>query len=260
MSDLVTVEREDHILLIGVNRSEKRNAWNLEVIRAVAEAYAHLRDEPDLRVGVVHAYGEHFTAGLDLVDVLPAVAGGEIEDILPAGSCDPWDFIAEPCPKPVVVAVQGRCLTLGIELILASQVAVAASDTEFAQLEVARGIVPFGGASYRLPARLGAQGSRYLLTAESFDAQEAKAIGLVSEIVEPGRQLTRAKEVAQKIAANAPIAVQAALATSRAAERAQRDAAASHIRQTVPQLASSKDAVEGMMAMMERRTPNFTGE
>lgn len=260
MSDLVTVERDDHVLLIGVNRSEKRNAWNLEVIRAVSRAYALLRDDQDLRVGVVHAYGKDFTAGLDLMDVLPAVAGGNIEEILPPDSCDPWDFMAEPCPKPIVVAVQGRCFTLGIELILASQVAVAASDTEFAQLEVARGIVPFGGASYRLPARLGAQGSRYLLTAERFDAEEAKAIGLVSEIVEPGQQLDRALEIARKIAANAPIGVQAALATARAAERAQRDAAASYIRQSVPKLVGSKDALEGMTAMIERRAPRYTGE
>jgi enoyl-CoA hydratase len=258
VSDLVRVDQRGHLLVIGVDRVDKRNAWNRQIIREVAEAYDRLGADPDLRVGVVHGLGEHFSAGLDLVDVLPALTG-DGGAVLPAGSYDPWDFFGEPCPKPVVLAVQGTCFTLGIELALASQVTIAASDTVFAQLEVARAIVPLGGGSYRLPRRLGAQGMRWMLSAERFDAPAALAAGLVSEVVEPGHQLDRAIEVAETIAGNAPLAVQAALASARAAERPERDAAAAVIREAIGALVASADAGEGVAAMLERRVPRFEG-
>ena len=161
---------------------------------------------PSLRVGVVFGHGKHFTAGLDLMDVLPAVAAdGAAADILPAGLPDPWNYLGEPSPKPVVVAAHGRCNTLGIELMLASAFAVAAPDTQFAQLEVARGIFPLGGGAHRLPLLLGKQGMRWLLTAETFGADDALAAGLLTEVAEPGRHVDRAVELAQQVAANAPL-------------------------------------------------------
>lgn len=257
MSDLVSVERRGHVSVIGVHRPEKRNAWNVEIIRTVAEACTDLHADPDLRVGVIHGEGEHFTAGLDLMDVLPALSTGEPADLLPDGLCDPWDFLGEPCSKPIVMAVQGSCFTLGIELILATQYTVAATDTVFAQAEVMRGIVPLGGAQFRLP-RLGAAGLDWLLTGRRFTADEAVAAGMVNELVAPGEQLERALEIAEQIAANAPRAVQGTLAMARAAERPARDAAAAVLRDLVD-LLTSEDAIEGMNAMIERRPPHFTG-
>jgi len=259
MSDLVTVEAAGPVILIGVDRPKKRNAWNLEIIAAIADAYERLRDDASLRVGVVFGHGDHFTAGLDLADVLPALAeqGGSTEIVGP-GQPDPWDILAEPCPKPVVVAAQGRCYTLGIELILASQAAVVAEDTIFGQLEVARGIIPLGGGGHRLPA-LGKLGMQWMLTADTFDAAQALQVGLVSEVVPTGTQLDRAVQIAEKIASNAPLAVQAALANSRAAERAARDAAAAHVRAAGPGLFTSADAMEAVAAMTERREPRFDG-
>jgi enoyl-CoA hydratase/carnithine racemase len=255
----VTVECDGPVLVIGVNRPEKRNAWDLDVIRGVAEAYTQLAGDPDLRAGVLFGHGDVFTAGLDLVSVAPLVAEGRGAEVLPPELCDPWDLFGEPCPKPVVLAVHGRCFTLGIELALASQGCIAAEATVFAQLEVARGIVPLGGASFRLPARLGAAGVRWLLTAEEFNADQALAAGLVTEVVAPGTQLDRAIELARAVAANAPLAVQAALANARAAERATRDAAAAHLREGVEAIFTSADAAEAMAAMLERRPPLFAG-
>lgn len=259
MSELVKIERRGAILLVGVNRPDKRNAWNTEVIQSVARAYTDLGNDSDLRVGVLYGEGPHFTAGLDLPDVAPRLAGGDPTDVLPADLCDPWDFANEPCPKPIVVAVQGRCLALGMELILASQVTVAADDTEFGQLEVTRGIPPLGGATFRLAERLGARGTRWLLTGERFDAAAALAAGLVSEVVPTGTQLDRALEIAEQIAANAPLAVQAALESQRAAERAARDAAVAVIRAKGPGLLQSADAAEGVASLLERRPPQFQG-
>src|SRR5262249_41796610 len=159
--------------------------------------------------------GRHFTAGLDLVSVGPLMATGDVRALLPEDGCDPWDLFGEPCPKPIVVAVHGTCNTLGIELVLASQVAVCTEDSRFAQLEGARGIAPLGGATFRLPGRLGLRGMRYLVSAERFDAATALRLGLVSEVVPSNGHLERAIELARIIAANAPLAVQVALASAR---------------------------------------------
>jgi enoyl-CoA hydratase len=257
--DAVTVEEDGPLLLIGVNRPEAHNLWNLEVIQAVSRAGRRLADSDHLRVGVIFGHGRLFTAGLDLASVAPLVATGDPSAVFPADGFDPWDFFGEPCPKPIVVAVHGVCNTLGIELALASQVAVAAEGTRFAQLEVARGIFPLGGATFRLPARLGAAGMRYLLSAERFDAATALRAGLVNEVVPEGRHLDRAVEIARMVAENAPLAVQAALASARAAERASRDAAARELLDWNQKVLGSRDAAEGISAFLEHRAPDFEG-
>ena len=256
---VVTVEREGQVLLIGVNRPEANNLWDLEVIQAVSRAYRRLADDDDLRVGVVYGHGRHFTAGLDLASVAPLVASGDVSAVFPADGYDPWDMFGEPCPKPVVVAVHGTCNTLGIELVLASQGAVAAEGSRFAQLEVARGIFPLGGATFRLPARLELAGMRYLLSAERFDAATACRLGLVSEVVPSGEHVPRAIEMARLIAANAPLAVQAALASARAAERAARNAARAVLFERDRRIVGSEDAAEGVAAFLERRPAVFQG-
>jgi len=255
----VTIDEDGPLLLIGVNRPDAYNLWDLEVIQTVCRACRRLADADHLRVGVIFGHGRLFTAGLDLASVGPLVATGDTTSVLPEDGFDPWNFFGEPCPKPIVVAVHGTCNTLGIELALASQVAVAAEGTRFAQLEVARGIFPLAGATFRLPARLGAAGMRYLLTAERFGADTALRVGLVSEVVPGGRHLERAVEIARLIAANAPLAVQAALASARAAERASRDAAAHALLDWNRTVLGSRDAAEGVSAFVERRTPVFEG-
>ncbi len=255
----VTVEREGNVLLIGVNRPDAYNLWNLEVIQSVAGAYKTLGDDPDLRVGVLFGHGRGFTAGLDLISVAPAVASGDVTAIFPKDGYDPWDFFGEPCPKPIVVAAHGTCNTLGIELMLASQIAIAAEGTKFAQLEVARGIFPLGGATFRLPMRLGPAGARYLLTAERFESDTAFRLGLISEIVPVGKHLERGIELAKAIASNAPLAVQAALASARAAERASREAARAVLFEHNARVMASADAAEGVASMMEKRSPVFRG-
>jgi hypothetical protein len=150
--DTVTLERDGHVLVMGLNRPDKRNAFNLAMLADLSRAYALLESDDTLRVGVLVANGDHFTAGLDLVDVGPAIAAGR--DPFPDDGRDPWRLDGD-WTKPVVAAAQGRCLTLGIELLLAADIRIAASDTRFAQLEVLRGIFPFGGATIRLPRQTG---------------------------------------------------------------------------------------------------------
>jgi enoyl-CoA hydratase/carnithine racemase len=256
----VTIDRDENILLIGINRPDAYNLWDLDVIQSVSRAYRMLGDDPELRVGIVYGHGRRFTAGLDLPSVVPAVSSGDVGAVLPPDGYDPWDFLGEPCPKPIVVAAHGTCNTLGIELMLASQVAIAAEGTKFAQLEVARGVFPLGGATFRLPMRLGPPGTRYLLTAERFDVETAFRLGLISEIVPAGKHLERAIELAKIIASNAPLAVQAAIASARAAERASREAARAVLFERNAQIMTSADVAEGVAAMLEKRAPIFHGK
>ena len=257
---VVTIDRDESVLLIGVNRPEAYNLWNLDVIQDVSRAYRMLGDDLELRVGIVYGHGKRFTAGLDLLSVAPAVASGDVGSVFPPDGYDPWDLFGEPCPKPIVVAAHGTCNTLGIELMLASQVAIAAEGTKFSQLEVARGLFPLGGATFRLPMRLGPSGTRYLLTAERFDAETAFRLGLISEIVPAGKHLERATKLAKIIASNAPLAVQASMASARAAERASREAARAVLLERNSQIMTSFDAGEGIAAMIENRSPVFRGK
>lgn len=243
---------------MGLDRAHKRNAFGPEMLRGLSAAYGQLERDPELRVGLVFAHGEHFTAGLDLAAVGPLIARGE--QLSPAGAIDPWGVAGPQTVKPVVVAVRGLCLTLGIELLLASDVCVAASDTRFAQIEVKRGIFPFGGGTFRWPERVGwGNAMRYLLTADELDAATALRIGLVQEVVEPGQDLERALAIAERIAAQAPLGVQATLHSARVAARQGTDAAIADLRPTVNRLLGSEDAREGMMSFVERRAGRFTG-
>ncbi|MBC7724005.1 MAG: crotonase/enoyl-CoA hydratase family protein, partial [Burkholderiaceae bacterium] len=197
----VTVERDGHVLLIGLNRPEKRNAADYRMLTELALAYGELDRDPELRAGLVFAHGDHFTAGLDLADVAPRIGPDGI-DLVPDGGLNPWQVDGTALTKPVVMTVQGTCLTLGIELILASDITVAAESTTFGQIEVSRGILPFGGATIRLPRAVGwGNAMRWTLTGDGFGAAEALRIGLVQEVVADGQQYTRGLELAHRIAA-----------------------------------------------------------
>lgn len=255
----VTVERRGPLLLMGLNRPEKRNAFNVAMIDQLAAAYHDLEADDELRCGVLFGHGDHFTGGLDLAEVGPLVRDGRLEMSGP-GRRDPWRRDG-PWTTPVVAAVQGWAMTLAIELLLAADIRVAAANTRFAQLEVRRGIYPFGGATVRLPREAGwGNAMRWLLTGEEFDAGEAYRIGLVQEVVEPGRQVDRAIELATAIATkSAPLGVQAVLASAHRA-RLDGDAAAfACLDADVARLFDTEDGREGILSFVERREARFVG-
>lgn len=256
----VTVQRDGHVLLIGLNRPQKRNAADLALLQELAMAYGELERDPELRAGLVFAHGDHFTGGLDLADVGPRI-GADGLDIVPEGGLHPWQLEGRQLSKPVVIAVQGTCLTLGIELILASDIAVAADSSSFAQIEVARGILPFGGATIRFPRAVGwGNAMRWILTGDSFGAAEALRIGLVQEVVPHGEQYERGLEIARRIAAQAPLAVQAALANARLAVRDGDAAAEAALQPELVRLSRTDDARIGMEAFITRQPADFIGK
>lgn len=254
----VDVRRDGGVLMMGLDRAEKRNAFDTAMFHELALAYGELDRDDDLRAGVLYAKGDHFTGGMDLADMGPRLVAGD--SLLPDGGVNPWGTDDNPVRKPVVAAVQGTCLTLGIELLLAADVRVAAEDATFGQIEVSRGIVPFGGATTRLPQVAGwGNAMRWILTGEHFDAAEALRLGLVQEVVETGTQLARAVAIARRIAAQAPLGVQAALRLGRLAWRDGPAAAEKRFFPEVIDLFATEDAGHGLAAFLSRQPAAFVG-
>jgi enoyl-CoA hydratase len=255
----VTVERRGHLLLMGLSRPQKRNAFNLAMIDQLAAAYYELEEDEDLRCGVLFAHGEHFTGGLDLAEVGPVIQDGRLK-MSGDGRRDPWrkDGIWR---TPIVAAVQGWVMTLAIELLLAADIRIAAENARFAQMEINRGIYAFGGATVRLPRDAGwGNAMRWLLTGEEYDAAEAHRIGLVQEVVETGRELDRAVELAEAIATrSAPLGVRTTLESAHRARREGEDAAFARLEPDMVALFESEDGREGLMSFIERREARFTG-
>lgn len=254
----VSREKRGQIMLIGLDRPTKRNAFDLDLLNDLCLAYGEFERDGDARVALIHAHGEHFTAGLDLANVAASFAAGWQ---VPATGCDPWGVFGGPrVSKPVIVAAQGYCFTIGIELMLASDINLCASNTRFAQMEVQRGIFPFGGATLRLHQAAGwGNAMRWLLTGDPFDAHEAYRLGLVQEVVASEELMPRALWLAERIAAQAPLGVQATLASARQAVQEGETAAAASLHPTMTRLMASEDAQEGVRAMLERRPGDFRG-
>lgn len=257
----ISVERRGRILLIGLNRPAKRNAFDRQMLGELAAAFTELEADDEIRCGVLHAHGEMFTAGLDLANVAPTVMAGENLNG-ETGAIDPLGLDENKLrTKPMVAAVQGKCLTIGIELLLAMDVRVASETATFAQIEIKRGIFPFGGATLRFPEIAGwGNAMRWLLTGDEFDATEALRIGLVQEITEHGKQLDRAIEIAETIAKQAPLGVRATIASARKMQAEGFDRAAKDLLPQVLRLFKSEDAQEGIQSFIERRDGNFKGK
>lgn len=257
--ETITTETQDRVFLIGLNRPRKLNAFNLLMLRELSQAYTEYEENPDVWCAVLFAHGKHFTTGLALDEVGPAIQSGQ--SLFPDDMVDPLGVGEKRCTKPVICVVQGWCITIGMELLLASDIRVAAANARFTQLEVRRGIMPFGGATMRLFQLSGwGNGMRHLLTGDKFDADEAYRIGLVQEIAETGAQLDRAVAIAGEVVTAAPLAVQAALASARVALHRGEDAAAKELLPQVKTLMNTEDAEEGVTSFVERRDAVFKGK
>ena len=249
------------LLLIAINRPAKRNGFTPKMFRELGQAYTRLDADADLRVGVLHAVGAHFTAGLDLPSIAPLMRRGE--KAVPLGLVDPLDLGMpgyQRRTKPMVVAVKGITYTLGIELMLAADVVVAADDCRFSQLEVKRGIMATGGATLRMAERAGLGNAMlHLLTGDEFGSAEALRLNFVQCVVPAGQELAEAVKIATAIAAQAPLAVVATrLNVLKAVEHG--PLVAMHDFIGVQQgLSNSADAKEGVASFVEKRDARFTG-
>jgi enoyl-CoA hydratase/carnithine racemase len=254
----IQVERRGALLLIGVDRPEKRNGFTETMLDELARAYQRLEDDSEMRVGVLHAFGDHFSAGLQLDRLQARFTEGR--HLTPEGLVDPFQLHPPFRTKPVVAAMQGICFTVACELMLAADIVVAANDCRFAQLEVKRGIMANHGATIRMVERAGwGNAMRYLLTGDEFDAETAFRLGFVQEVVAPGHQLERAVQIAESVAAQAPLALAATLTNARKAAWEGPANAILELGSIQKRLFESDDAKEGVRSFVERRTAVFTG-
>jgi enoyl-CoA hydratase/carnithine racemase len=257
----ISCETRGPVLLIGINRPAKLNGFTPRMFKELGEAYTRLDDDSQLRVGVLHAFGRHFTAGLDLPTIAPLMQRGE--KAIPEGCVEPTDLGTPGYrrrTKPMVAAVKGITFTLGIELMLAADVVVAADDCRFSQLEVKRGIMATGGATLRMAQRAGVGNAMlHLLTGDEFVAAEALRLNFVQKVVPAGEELAEALRVAEAIAAQAPLAVVATrLNVMKAVEQGPL-AAMQEFVDVQKRLSNSEDAAEGVRSFVEKRPAKFSG-
>jgi len=252
----IRTESDGRVLVITVDNVAKKNAFVPEMMSALTRALTDFDRNDEQWVALLTFAGEHTTAGLDM----PKFFGpGATPVEMPDDPVDPF-ALRRHTLKPVVAVVQGLTLTIGIEMMLAADIVVAADTARFCQMESKRGIAPLGGAHFRFLTRTGWGNAMYhLMLCDEFDAQRALQLGLVQEVVPFGKHLERGRELAHRVAKNAPLGLramkEAALRYVAAAEAAA-VAAIPAIRERVMQTA---DAAEGIRSFVERREARFVG-
>jgi enoyl-CoA hydratase len=257
--DPIQVSRDEQILLIKINSPQKYNALSIAMYHDLGRALARLNADLDLRVAVIYAEGKHFTAGVELDSWAPVLSRGKPLPIQP-DEIDPFGLTGERHAKPLIIAVQGYCFTWGVEFLLNTEIRVAARDTVFQMLEVQRGLFPCCGATLRLQREIGwGNAHKLMLTGDRWGAEDAYRWGMVQDVVAPGQQFARALEYARKIAACAPLAVQALMKSTQAAETATQGTAVRQIFLNLMPVMKSQDAAEGVQSFLERRKAEFQG-
>ena len=253
--DTVLYELDGHVATLTLNRPEQRNAVSPELTTAMDAAMQRFEQDADAWVALLTGAGTDFCAGADL-KTLAAGRGAELTT--EAGGFG--GFVKYPRTKPVIAAVRGFALAGGTELVLACDLVVAGTDAQFGLPEVTRGIVAAAGGLFRLPRVLPpARAMELILTADRLGAQEAHRLGMVNHLVEPDAVLDRARELADRICRNAPLAVRESLAIARDALRVDDDEAWERSAAASQRLRGSADAKEGVQAFVEKRPAQWTG-
>ncbi|HLA35616.1 MAG TPA: crotonase/enoyl-CoA hydratase family protein [Rhodocyclaceae bacterium] len=258
-AEALQIERHGHCLTMRFNRPEKMNAFSPEMYHRLAQAYYLLEHDGELRCGLLCAAGPNFTSGLELDKWAPIFAAGHMPT-LNEGELDPFGLTGPRLSKPIVMAAQGYCYTVGMELMLNTDLRVVTEDIKLAQIEVKRGIYPCGGATIRLQEEIGwANAQRYLMTGDTITAAEAYRMGLVQAVVDAEQLMPTAEAWLQKIVAAAPLGVQASLRSSRHARLHGERAATETLFDDMISVMQSEDAKEGVASFMERRAARFVG-
>jgi enoyl-CoA hydratase len=247
-TQVVLVDKKDGIAIITVNRPDKLNALNAEVIRALAVALEQLRIDDDVRVAVLTGAGEK-----------AFIAGADIAEFKGARAVDQYR-VMERFPKPTIAMINGFCLGGGCELAMACDIRIAGDKAKLGQPETNLGIIPGGGGTQRLPRLVGqGRAMRLIYTGEIIDAATAEKIGLVDEVVPQDELSERTMELAAKIAEKSPASLQAAKECVRAAWQMPLDTGLRYEKSWFGMLFSTDDKDEGVTAFLEKRKPEFKG-
>ncbi|MFE3187853.1 crotonase/enoyl-CoA hydratase family protein [Nocardia sp. NPDC059240] len=249
----VLIERRGHVMIITINRPKARNAIDRATALGLERAIDAYEADPHARIAILTGAGGYFSAGMDL----KAAARGEVPVTEKRGILG---VVSVPPRKPLIAAVEGPALAGGCELALAADLIVAASNSTFGIPEVKRGLVAVGGGVLRLSQRLPrAIAMELALTGDPISAARAAEIGLINEVAEPGKALEAALVLAERIAVNAPLSIDASKQIIEQAPDWSVGEAFAKQGQVAAAALSSQDAGEGMRAFVEKRPPVWKG-
>ncbi|GAA4672833.1 crotonase/enoyl-CoA hydratase family protein [Gordonia humi] len=262
-SPAVVTENRGHVAVITINRPEARNAVNSAVADGLGDALDHADNDPEIRAIVLTGAGEQsFCAGADL----KAISRGERIDATDR-SRRAWGFagmVTHPISTPIIAAVNGTALGGGTELVLVSDLAIAAERATFGLPEVKRGLIAGAGGAFRIVAAMPKKlGMEILLTGRAVSAKRAANLGLINRVVPDDELLDTAIALAEEIAANAPLAVQASKRLASGivdGSISGEDASWAANKTEIAHVFTSKDAQEGPRAFAEKRTPVWRAE
>jgi enoyl-CoA hydratase len=259
--------RHDHVVVVTIDRPERKNSLDLHGFRDLARAWRDFRDDDDLWVAIVTGVDGCFMSGADLKDYIPQITklaaeigSGEVREIDGCRLTDGTEAVLRNVKlyKPIIAAIDGPCVAGGMEMLGGIDIRLATPRATFGVMEPKRGLFAGGGTTARLPRQIPFPAAmEFLLTAEAFPAERALALGLLNEIVEPERLMDRAFEWAGRILANGPLAVRATKeSVIRGLSVTLREAYT--IEQELSQVVfASEDAKEGPKAFAEKRPPEW---
>jgi enoyl-CoA hydratase len=264
-TNAVIVEREGPILVVTLNRPEKRNAVNCEVMCRLYDAWVALDGDEALRVAILTGRGNTFCAGMDLAEIGKLRSGVADNEWIERVRKEPhviygaWLKTYRPS-KPVILAAEGYARAGGTEILQGTDIRVAGESALFGVTEVQRGLFPMAGSTVRLRRQIPyAVAAEMLLTGEDLSARRAYELGLVNHVVPDGQALAKAHDIATRIAENGPLAVKAILSTLRETDTLPEPDAFEIEQRYGMQVMTSKDAAEGPRAFLEKRPPRFQG-
>ncbi|OBH59930.1 carnitinyl-CoA dehydratase [Mycobacterium mantenii] len=250
---------DERIATITINRPETRNSLDMAHFRDLAHAWATFRDDDRAWVAVVTGIGRDFCTGADLKKFIPELTGE-----LPRP--DGWnkdDAIHAvlhrfPVYKPIIAAVNGTCVAGGFEMLSSTDIRVAVPEARFAVMEPKRGLFAGGGTTVRLPRQMPYPlAMEFLLTADMVDAERALAMGLINRIAPASRLMDTAYGYAERIAANAPLAVSATKQSVVEGLALNLEAAYDNETRHSDRIFETEDAKEGPRAFAEKRPPRW---
>ncbi|HSR83222.1 MAG TPA: crotonase/enoyl-CoA hydratase family protein [Streptosporangiaceae bacterium] len=255
------VELRGHVLIVTMNRPLARNALSGPMMAIMKRAWDQVDNDPRVRSCILTGAGGAFCAGADL----KAMTASHPGDSFRSGAMDPSVIEAllkgRRLTKPLIAAVEGPAIAGGTEILQATDIRVAGRSAKFGISEARWGLFPLGGSAVRLVRQIPyTMAADLLLTGRHITADEALAIGLIGHVVDDGNALTKALEIAEMIAANGPLAVQAILATIRESEGMPENEAFALEAKLGMAVFASHDAKEGPRAFAEKRKPDFTGQ
>jgi enoyl-CoA hydratase/carnithine racemase len=263
--DPFTVEREEHVAWLTLNRPEKRNAMTLEFFDGLARHFTAFDQDPQVRVVVIKAAGESFTAGIDLFDLGPLLQGegADFREDLRKKILQLQEGMnaVERCRKPVIAAVHSHCIGGGVDLLSACDIRMASRDAVFAVRETRIAIVADLGTLQRLPHIIGHGWFRELaLTGRNFSAEEAQKIGFITHLCEDRQGLYQeAGRVAKEIAECSPLAVQGVKDVINYSRDHGVYPGLEYVAQKNAAVLPSEDLLEAFKAFVEKRPPEFKG-